>query len=80
MFSVRLKALRLNRGFSQENMAEMLNISVRSYQRYEAFTGHCNPPLDVLVRIADLFDISLDYLLCRDEFLKSHGVSVDEFL
>jgi len=78
MLSVRLKLLRQKRGFSQEDMAEMLEISNRSYQRYEASTGRCTPPLDTLIKIADIFDVSLDYLVGRDVFLKSHGVYVDE--
>ena len=80
MFPVRLKMIRQKRGFSQEEMAEKLEISSRSYQRYEAIKGYCAPPLDTLINIADLLDVSTDYLLGRDDFLKSHGVSVDECL
>lgn len=78
MFSTRLKVLRQNKGLSQEDMAEMLEVSCRSYQRYEASTGRCTPPLDTLIKIADIFDVSLDYLVGRDTFLQSHGVCVDE--
>lgn len=77
MFYQRLKAIRKSRGFTQQAVADKLNLSLRSYQRYEAKNGFCDPPLDTLVRIADLFNVSIDWLLGRDEYLRSLGVSVD---
>lgn len=78
MTGKRIRALRIKRKYTQQNMADMLNITLRSYQRYEG--EHCEPPLNTLVSIADIFDVSTDILLCRDEWLQSHGVSVDESL
>lgn len=73
MFAQRLKAVRQKHKVTQWEAAEALNLSLRSYQRYEAINGFCDPPLDTLVRIADLFDVSIDYLLGRDEFLARHA-------
>lgn len=75
MFSVRLREIRMKRGFTQQAMANLLGISLNGYQKYEQ--AERSPSLDCLVQIADIFDISIDYLLCRDEWLQSHGVFFD---
>lgn len=79
MFADRLKLSRKRAKLTQQQAAEALNLSTRSYQRYEAINGQCDPPICTLVEIANLFDVSIDWLLGRDDFLKSHGVSVDEY-
>lgn len=77
MFNKRLRELRMKRNFTQQQLADNLNIALRSYQCYEGGTRH--PSFDLLVQIADILDVSLDYLFCRDEFMKAHGVFFDEF-
>lgn len=76
MFSDRLNETRKSKGITAQSMASYLDMGLRSYRNYES--GDRMPPLDTLVRIADFLDVSTDYLLCRDDFLKSHGVSFDE--
>lgn len=78
MFNVRLREMRMKRGFTQQRLSDLLGIAIRSYQCYE--TGTRTPNYKLLIRIADTLDVSLDYLLGRDEFMRSHGVSVDEYL
>lgn len=73
-FQKRLKYARTAFGFTQQQVAEYLDLTLRSYQRYES--GDCAPPITMLLAIADLYDISLDYLLCRDNFIQSHGAFV----
>lgn len=77
MFNKRLRALRMKNKFTQQRMADMLGISLNAYQKYEQ--AERSPSFDCLVQIADIFNVPTDYLLCRDEFLKSLGVSVDGF-
>lgn len=77
MFNKRLREMRMKRGFTQQRLADTLNIALRSYQCYE--TGTRTPCYDLLINIADVLDVSLDYLLGRDDFLKARGVSVDEY-
>lgn len=55
---------KLNR-LTQRQMAEYLGISQPSYIRYE--NGSSEPTLVNLVKIATLFDVSIDYLLGRAE-------------
>ena len=78
MFNKRLREMRMKRGFTQQRLADILDIALRSYQCYE--TGTRTPNYTLLIKIADILDISIDYLLGRDEWLHSHGVSVDESL
>lgn len=78
MFGQRLNATRKSKGFTAKAMADELQIALRSYRMYES--GDRYPSLDMLVSIADILEVSTDYLLCRDEFIRSHGVSAGEYL
>ena len=61
IFATRLKELRLEKGYTQQQLAELLNIRQQSYIRYEYGTGE--PSLDTLVKIAAILGVSCDYLL-----------------
>lgn len=76
MFGKRLRQLRMARHLTQQQMSDMINISLNGYQKYEQ--GERFPPEMTLIRIADVLDTSIDYLLGRDAFLEAHGVSIDE--
>lgn len=77
MFGKRLRESRMKQGLTQQKLSDMLDIALRSYQCYEG--GSRYPSFDILVKIADILNVSTDYLLCRDEFLKSHAVPSDEY-
>lgn len=64
MFSIRLNETRKSKGFTAQQMADKLLISLSTYRKYES--GHRSPSLDTLVRIADILGVSTDYLLCHD--------------
>jgi len=70
MLNVRLKQLRENMGFSQEQVAEKIGISRNSVYNYE--TGERKPDSDILIKYADLFDVSIDYLVGRSNFINYH--------
>lgn len=65
IFSRRLQQARMTRNLTQSNMAQMLDVTLRSYQRYEA--GDREPNFDALLKLADFFDVSVDYLLGRTD-------------
>lgn len=71
MFYSRLREARRNKHLTQQQMADLLAISLNGYQKYEQ--NERQPPLDTLVQIADILDASIDYLLCRDCFLAKHA-------
>lgn len=63
MFGNRLKEIRLEKGVTQSDIATLLSISLRQYQRYEK--GDSDIPLSTAVSLAKIFDVSLDYLVGR---------------
>ena len=64
--SKRIKELRLASGYTQKYVAEKIGVKYQSYQAYEL--GLSLPNLKNLVKLADLFDVSLDYLVGRKEY------------
>lgn len=62
----RLKELRKQLNQTQSEVALNLNVPYQTYQSYEL--GKSVPPLDKLIKLADLYDVSLDYLVGRKEF------------
>ncbi|MCM1194727.1 MAG: helix-turn-helix domain-containing protein [Firmicutes bacterium] len=66
IFAKRLIELRNQNKYTQRFMAEKLGISQPSYIRYEQDTAE--PTYEKLVLIADLFDVSADYLLGRTNY------------
>lgn len=71
MFHSRLNETRKSKGITAQQMADSLCINIRSYRAYES--ADRSPNIEVLVKIADILDVSTDYLLCRDEFLSKHA-------
>ena len=65
IFNDRIKELRKERGMTQEQTAQALSITLRNYQRIEA-DGN-TPNYINLVRLADFFDVSMDYLAGRTD-------------
>lgn len=65
IFRARLTMLRKERHLTQGQMAEKLGVSRPSYTCYEL--GNSSPTVATLVKIADLFEVNLDYLLGRSD-------------
>ena len=62
---IRIRNLREDMDMTQTDMAKNLFISQRTYSYYES-GGH-DIPTEVLVRLADFYDVSEDYLLNRTD-------------
>ena len=60
----RLKVLRAERGWSQQDLAERLGVSRQSVNAIE--TGKYDPSLPLAFRIADLFEASIESIFVRD--------------
>lgn len=60
-----LKEIRLQSAMTENAVAEHLDILYRTYQKYES--GEIDPPLSKAIVLADLFDVSLDYLVWRSD-------------
>ena len=75
MFKDRLRATRLSRGFTAQQLADHLSVGLRNYQKYES--GDARPTFESLILLADILNVPTDFLLERDAYLESLGVSVD---
>ncbi len=64
-FGERLKALREENNLTRYALAGKLIISYSTVSKYE--TNVRFPDKDTLIKLADFFDVSLDYLLCRSD-------------
>lgn len=64
LFSERLKELRKKRGYTQSELAEYMNMRQGSYTKWE--TGMTEPRIENLIKLADLLEVSLDWLFGRE--------------
>ncbi len=71
IFSEKLKELRKERKITQEQLASIIGVERSSVGKYETGT---QPSTDIIKRIADYFDVSVDYLL--GEYIDSKGISI----
>lgn len=63
-FGEKLKSLRIKNEYSQETLAEMINVSRQAVTKWE--NGNGMPDIENLKLIADIFDVTIDSLV-RDE-------------
>lgn len=86
-YGLRLKQLREQAGYSQEELAKLLNTSRSRIGMYEQ--GRRQPDFEMQEAIADLFNVTIDYLFGRSEqdilkeqldHLSSSPEDVQEFL
>lgn len=63
MIKNKIKELRTSYKMTQQELADVIKISKRSLNYYEKF--EIDPPLHVLIKIANYFDVTIDYLVGR---------------
>ena len=68
MLYKRLRDLREDRDLLQKDIARILNCSQVCYSRYES--GKRDIPTDVLIKLADYYDVSTDYILGRTDDIR----------
>lgn len=61
----RIRDLREDRDMNQTQVAKMLGMSQTGYSKYE--TGENDLPTAVLIKLADFYNVSIDYLLDRTD-------------
>ena len=61
----RLKALRKSRGYTQVSIQMQTGIEQSLLSKFE--NGDRIPPTETLVRLAEFYNVSIDYILCRTE-------------
>lgn len=70
----RMKNLRIKRGYSQENLAVMVDVRGQQIWRYES--GYQTPSAEILARIAQALETTTDYLLGLEEDPAPRGAPV----
>ena len=60
-----IKDIRLRKGLTQADVAAALGVSSVVYSRYE--TGKRQPSIDMLIQMADIFGVTVDFLLGRKD-------------
>ena len=65
-FTKRIKQLRLDNEWTQKFVAAKIGVRYQSYQAYEL--GLTVPSLENFIKLADLFEVSLDFLVGRKEY------------
>ena len=58
-----IRSIRIDKGYTQGQIANYLGISQNTYSQYEI--GVLNYPVDAIVKLADIYGVSTDYLLGR---------------
>nr|WP_122647055.1 helix-turn-helix transcriptional regulator [Enterococcus mediterraneensis] len=58
-----IRSIREDNDVTQQQMAQLLNVSQNTYSQYE--TGKIEWTASTLIKVADYFDVSVDYLLDR---------------
>ncbi len=74
----RLKQLRMERNIRQKEIADYLGITVSAYGNYEL--GQRQPNFEILCKMADFFNVSVDYLLGRENKNNSYSPSPIQLL
>jgi len=62
---VNIKDIRTRKNLTQADVANALGVSSVVYSRYE--TGSRQPSIEVLIKMADIFGVTVDYLLGRQD-------------
>lgn len=75
MLCKQIKALRLAHNMTQVELANKLNITKQAVSNWE--NDNIQPSIDMLIKLADLFGVTTDYLLGRDmtNYINAQGLS-----
>ena len=65
MFLKRVRELREDRDLKQREIAEYLDVKQTTYSKYEL--GRIDIPIEALIKLADYYGVTLDYLVGRDK-------------
>ncbi|MDL2289400.1 helix-turn-helix domain-containing protein [Clostridia bacterium OttesenSCG-928-F22] len=74
----RIRDLRVDKGLSQNDIAQFLNIKQNTYSRYE--TDERGMPLEIIGKLADYYGTSVDYLMGRTDEKKPYPKSTRHHL
>ena len=67
-FGIRLKSLRIEKGYTQKQLADRVGLAISAISSYES--GNRYPTYEVMVKFSKIFHVSTDYLLGVDNSVK----------
>ena len=73
MLARRIAELRIKKGLSQSQLADMLHVSASTVGMYEQ--GRRTPDIDMLVELSGAFGVSLDYLITGSDYFYTDATS-----
>ena len=78
MLNTKIKELRVSHNLSQVDLAKLLSVTKQTVSNWE--NNNIQPSVDMLVKIADCFSVSTDFLLGRDNrvYIEAEGLSQKE--
>ncbi|MCI8546518.1 MAG: helix-turn-helix transcriptional regulator [Clostridia bacterium] len=71
----RIKSLREEFGYTQQELANKLDGAKSTIAMYENETR--KPSLDILVKLSEIFNCSIDYILCKSNVRNSVEIQID---
>ena len=71
MLFINIKDIRSRRNLTQTEVATAIGVSSVVYSRYE--TGKRQSSIEILLQLADLFGVTVDYLLGRKDIERLHA-------
>ncbi len=74
----RIRQLRKQSGYTQEQLAKILNVDRSFYSRIESGKNGCS--VDLFIRLSALFEVTLDYLILGNETVKALDAAKKEQL
>ena len=72
----RIKQLRLEAGITQEVLAKLLRLEIAGISKLE--TGRVPLKDEYIVKLANYFNVSTDYLLCKSDIRNPNQIDIDE--
>ncbi|OGO88698.1 MAG: hypothetical protein A2Y24_06520 [Clostridiales bacterium GWE2_32_10] len=76
MLGERIKKLRINKNLNQEQLAEKLFMKKNYISRYE--NERVTPPIETIIKLAEIFNVSTDYLLGVSEIRSRETITTEE--
>lgn len=78
MFGEKIRSLRKSYGLSQSELSRRLNVTKQAVSNWE--NNNILPSIDMLIRIANFFSVSSDYLLGLDNrhYIQVEGLTLEE--
>ena len=71
-----IRRLRKERNLTQEELAERLGVTYQAISKWE--NNMAVPDLDKLIKLSDIFEVSLDELVGREEFERNTNVLISQ--